>query len=73
MNTWRRIQQLLAIARCRTRPEIIVADLGDGELARCPLPVRAAVVLALADLHMEGFRVEPPMESPEALGETAPR
>ena len=67
-HTWRRIQQLLSIARCRPRPEIVAARTS-AMRSSTGEPCRSAAVVgpALADLHLDGFRVVAPMEGPEAL------
>ena len=67
-HTWRRIQKLLAIARCRPRKDLIEARTSamvNSTGAACP---SADVVgPALVALTMEGFTTVGPNEGPEAL------
>lgn len=67
-KTWARIQQLLAIARCR--PARGVVDARTSAMVNstgAPCPSAAVVGPALVELSMQGVRVVGPGEGPEVL------
>jgi len=67
-RTWKRIQQLLAIARCRPRKDVIEARTSAMlNSTGAPCPAADVVGPALAELHMQGFIVAGPKEGPEAF------
>lgn len=67
-KTWTRIQQLLAIARCRPARGVVAARTSAMVSSTgAPCPDAAIVGPALVELTMQGMRVVGPNEGPEAL------
>lgn len=67
-RTWQRIQQLMAIARCRPRQDVINARTSAMvNSTGKPCPSADVVGPALAELHLQGVPVAGPMEGPEAF------
>ncbi len=67
-KTWARIQQLLAIARCRPSKELKAARTSAmTNSTGAPCPAADVVTPALVELTMQGFTAIGPGEGPEAL------
>lgn len=67
-RTWGRIQQLLALARCRPSKGLVDARASASVGFGAP-PSADVVTPALIELHMQGVRVVGPNEGPEAVTE----